>query len=135
VVKRVGFAEVATRIELVVPDFAGGRAFLKEEHDRLHARALERAARTIEHGVEVAAFQQQLAQAHGSGVGVGEGGGLGDNAAATASLEHLYEVLEEEKGGFACADRKILLHLFAFVAAEWWIGQYHVVAVFLLNIG
>ena len=36
---------------------------------------------------------------------------------------------------FASADREILLHFLAFLAAEGRIGQHHVEAVFLLNVG
>ena len=70
VVERVGLAEVATGVELIEPDFAGGCAFLEEQHHGLHARALEDAAREIKDGVEVAAFEQVLAQAHGGVVGI-----------------------------------------------------------------
>ena len=135
VVERVGLAEVAAGVELVEPDLARGRAFLEEEHHGLHARALERAAGAVEHGVQVAAFQQQLAQAHRGVVGVGEEGVLDDHAAAPAGLEHLDEVLEEEEGGLAGADGEVLLHFLALLAAEGRIGQHHVVAVLLLNVG
>ena len=97
IIQRVGLAQVAARVELVEPDFAGRRAFLEEEHHGLHARALEGAAGAVEHGVEVAAFQQKLAQAHGGVVGVGEEGVFDDHAAASAGFQNLDEVLEEEK--------------------------------------
>ena len=135
VVERVGLAEVAAGVELVEPDLARRRAFLEEEHHGLHARALERAAGAVEHGVQVAAFQQQLAQAHRGVVGVGEKGVLDDDAAAAAGLEHLDEVLEEEERGLAGADGEVLLHFLALLAAEGRIGQHHVVAVLLLNVG
>ena len=125
VVERVGLAEVAAGVELVEPDFARRRAFLEEEHHGLHARALERAAGAVEHGVEVAAFQQELAQAHGGVVGVGEEGVLDDHAAAPAGLEDFDEVLEEEEGGLAGADGEVLLHLLALFAAEGRIGQHN----------
>ena len=70
VVERVGLAHVATGVELVVPDFASLRPFLKEEHHGLHARALERAARAVEYAMQVALFEKLLAQTHGSVVGV-----------------------------------------------------------------
>ena len=57
----IRLAEVAAGIELVVPDLASRRAFLEEQHDGLHACSLERATGAIEHRVQVAAFQQQLA--------------------------------------------------------------------------
>ena len=44
-------------------------------------------------------------------------------------------MLEEQEGGLASADGEVLLHFLAFLAAEGRIGQHHVVAVFLLNIG
>jgi hypothetical protein len=135
VVERVGLAQVAAGVELVVPDLARGRALLEEQHHGLHARALEGAAGAVEHGVQVAAFQQQLAQADRGVVGVGEEGVLDDDAAAAAGLEHLDEVLEEQEGGLAGADGEVLLHLLALLAAEGRIGQDHVEAVLLLNVG
>ena len=51
VVKRVGLAEFASGVELVVPHLAGGGALLEEQHHGLDARALESAARTVEYGV------------------------------------------------------------------------------------
>ena len=62
IVERVGLAEVAAGVELVVPDLARWRAFLEEEDHSLDARPLEGSAGAVEHGVEVAAFQQQLAR-------------------------------------------------------------------------
>ena len=135
VVERVGLAHVAAGVELVVPDLARRCAFLEEQHHGLHARALERAAGAVEHGVQVAAFQQQLPQADGGVVGVGEEGVLDDDAAAAAGLEDLDEVLEEQERGLAGADGEVLLHLLAFLAAEGRIGQDHVEAVLLLNVG
>ena len=88
-------AEIAAGVELVEPDFPGGRAFLEEEHHGLHTRALERAAGAVEHGVKVAAFQQELAQAHGGVVGVREKRVFDDDAAAPARLEDFDEVLKE----------------------------------------
>src|SRR5665648_201005 len=64
IVQRVRLAEVPPRIELVVPDPPRRRALLEEEHHGLHAGALEGAAGAIEHGVQVAAFQHELPQAH-----------------------------------------------------------------------
>ena len=55
VVERRGFAEAAAGVELVVPDAAGGGAFLEEQDDRFDARALERAAGAVEDRVQVAA--------------------------------------------------------------------------------
>ena len=50
-------------------------------------------------------------------------------------LEDLDEVLEEQEGGLAGADGEVLLHLLALLAAEGRIGQHHVEAVLLLNVG
>ena len=135
VVERVDLAQVAARVELVEPDLARGRAFLEEEHHGLHARALERAAGAVEHGVKVAVFQQQLAQAHRGVVGVGEEGVLNDDAAAPASFQHPDEVLEEEEGGLPGAYWEVLLHFLALLAAEGRVCQHHVVAVLVLNVG
>ena len=135
IVERVGLAHVAAGVELVEPDLAGRRALLEEQHHRLHARALERAAGAVEHRVQVAAFQQQLAQAHRGVVGVREERVLDDDAAAPAGLQHLDEVLEEQERRLAGADGEVLLHLLALLAAEGRIGQHHVVAVLVLNVG
>src|ERR1019366_8350660 len=101
----------------------------------LDARALEGAAGAIEHGIEVAAFEQQFAQAHGSVVGVGEEGVFDDHAAAPARLQYLDEVLEEEEGRLAGAYGEVLLHLLPLLPAEGGIGQHYVVAVLLLYVG
>ena len=101
----------------------------------LDAGALEGAAGHIEDGVEVAFFEEFLAQADGGVVGVGEEGVLDDDAGAASGLEDLDEVLEEEEGGLAGADGEVLLHFLAFLAAERGIGQHHVEAVFFLDVG
>jgi hypothetical protein len=134
IVERVGLAHVAAGIELVVPNLARGRALLEEEHHGLHARALEGAAGAVEHGMKVAAFQQELAQAHGGVVSVGEEGVLDDHAAAASSFEHLDEVLEKQERGFAGADGEVLLHFGAFLAAEGRVGHDDLDAVLLLNV-
>ena len=135
VVERVGLAEVAAGVELVEPDLAGRRAFLEEQHHGLHARPLERAAGAVEHGVQVAAFQQQLPQAGRGVVGVRQERVLDDHAAPPAGLEHLDEVLQEQERRLAGADRKVLLHFLALLAAEGRIGQHHVKTVLFLNVG
>ena len=43
-------------------------------------------------------------------------------------------MLEEQKGGFACFDREVLLHLGPFLASKRGIGQDDIVAVFFLNV-
>ncbi len=111
------------------------RAFLEEQHHGLHARADEGAAGAIEHGVQVAFFEQLLAQADGGVVGVGEEGVLDDDAGAASGLEDFDEVLEEEEGGLAGADGEVLLHFLALFAAEGRIGQDDVEAVLFLNVG
>ena len=84
--------------------------------------------------MELAAFQEELPEAHRGVVGVGEECVLDDDASATSGLEHLDEVLKEEEGCLAGADRKILLDFLSLLAAEGWIGKDDVVAVFFLNI-
>ena len=101
VIERIGFAQVAAGIELVVPDFAGWRAFFEKEDNGFDACALKRAAGTVEDGVEVAGFEKQLAQADGGIVRVGEESVFDNDAAAAAGFENFDEVLEEEEGGFA----------------------------------
>ena len=118
VVERVGLPHVAAGVELVEPDLARLRAFLKEEHHGLHTGADERAAGAVEHGVEVAFFEEFLAQADGSVVGVGEEGVLDDNAGAATGLEDFDEVLEEEECGLASADGEVLLHFLALLSAH-----------------
>ena len=135
VVERVGLAHVAAGVELVEPDLARLRAFLKEEHDGLHARADERAAGAVEHGVEVAFFEELLAQADGGVVGVGEEGVLDDDAGAAAGLEDFDEVLEEEERGLAGADGEVLLHFLALFAAEGRVGDDDVEAILFLHVG
>ena len=135
VVERVRLAHVPARLELVVPDLPGRSTLLEEEHDRLHARAEERAAGQVQHGVEVAALQQELAQADRGVVGVAQEGVLDDDGGATASLGAPDEVLEEEVRGLAGLDWEVLLDLRSLLAAERRIGQDDVVAVLLLDVG
>ena len=135
VVEWVGLAHVTAGVELVEPDLARLRAFLKEEHYGLHARADERAAGAVEHGVEVTFFEELLAQADGRVVGVGEEGVLDDDAGAASGLEDFDEVLEEEERGLAGADGEVLLHFLALFAAEGRIGDDDVEAVLFLHVG
>ena len=135
VVKRVGLPHVATGVELVEPDLARLRAFLKEEHDGLHARADKRAAGAVEHGVEVALPDEFLAQTDGGVVGVGEKGVLDDDASTATGLEDFDEVLKEEECGLTGADGEVLLYLPALFAAERRIGDDDVEAVFFLHVG
>jgi len=44
-------------------------------------------------------------------------------------------VLKEQERRLSGADGEVLLHLFAFIAAEGWIGHHHLIAVLLLNVG
>src|ERR1019366_1043596 len=122
-------------VELVIPDVARLRALPEEQHYGLHARSLKSAAGAIEHGVQTATLQQQLAQAHRSIVGVREEGVLDDHAAAPAGLENLDEVLQEEERRLAGPYGEVLLHFLALLAAEGRIGQHHVVAVLFLYVG
>ena len=66
-------------------------------------------------------------------VGVGEEGVLDDDRAASAGLEDLDEVLEEEERGLAGADGEVLLHLRTFFSTEWGVRKNSVVAVLFLN--
>ncbi|MNF76273.1 hypothetical protein D3C84_583850 [compost metagenome] len=84
--------------------------------------------------MQVAAFQQQFAQADRGVVAVTEKGVLDYDGGLAAGLEQLDKVLEEQKGGFPGLDWEVLLHLFAFLAAEWRVGQHDVVTVLVLNI-
>jgi len=84
--------------------------------------------------VQVALFEELFAEAYRRVVGVGEEGVLDDDACPTTCLENFYEVLKKEEGCFAGFDGKVLLDLFAFFAAEGWVGKHDVVAVFVLNV-
>ena len=135
VVQRVGLAEVSAGVELVVPRRSGRRSFLEEQDHGLHSGSLKRAAGAVQNCVQVAAFQQQFAEAHQGVVGVGQERVLDDHAHPPAGFQHLDESLQEQKRGLACANREILLDLFAFLPAERWIDDDHVDSVFVLNVG
>ena len=85
--------------------------------------------------MEIAAFQQELAQTYRGVVGVGQEGILDDHAGPAAGFEDLDEMLEEQKGGLAGTDGEVLLDLLALLAAEGRIGEHHIVAVLFLNVG
>ena len=85
--------------------------------------------------MEVAFFEELLAQADGGVVGVGEEGVLDDDPGAASGLEDLDEVLEEEERGLAGADGEVLLHFLALFAAEGRIGNDDVEAVLFLHVG
>lgn len=104
VVERVRFAKASARIQLVEPDSASRSPFLEEEHDGLDARTLKRAAGTVEHGVEIAAFQEQFAEAHRGIVGIREKRILDYDAAPPTGLEDFDEVLQEKERGLAGSD-------------------------------
>ena len=133
IVERVGFPHVPAGIELVEPNLPGRRAFFEKQNHGFHARALEGTAGAIEHGVEIAALEQEFPQADGGVVGVAEEGVLDDDASAAPSFEDFDEMLEEEEGGLAGADGEIFLHFLALLAAEGWIGEDDVEAVFFLH--
>ncbi len=135
VIERIGLTHVSSGIKLVVPNFACGCAFLKEQHNGLNPSAQERAAGTVEHGMQIAAFQQMLAEADGGIVGVTQECVLDDDAGAATGFEDFDVMLEKEVGGLASADGEILLHFLAFLAAEGRIGLDDVVPVFFLNVG
>ena len=97
--------------------------------------ALEGAAGAIEHGVQVAAFQQELALAHRGVVAVGEEGVLDNHTRPATGPEHLDKVLEKEKRGLAGADGEVLLDLLTLLTAEGRIGEDDVVSVLLLDVG
>src|SRR3546814_8717067 len=59
---------------------------------------------------------------------------LDDDAGASTGLEHLDEVLQEQERGLAGADREVLLHLGAFLAAEGRIGEHDIKAVLVLDV-
>jgi len=118
VVERVSLAEIAARVELIEPDLARGSAFLEEKHYGLHARPLERTAGTVEDSMQIAAFQQELAQTHGGIVGVREKGVLDDHADAPAGFQDFNEMLEKKEGRLAGTNGEIPLHFLAFFTAE-----------------
>jgi hypothetical protein len=56
-------------------------------------------------------------------------------AARPPAFKRLDEVLQEQEGRLAGLDREVLLHLLALLAAEGRVGQDHVVAVAVLDVG
>ena len=135
VIERIGLAHVAAGVELVEPHTSCAFSFFKKQNNRLHARADECAAGAVEHGVEVALFEEFLPQADGGVVGVLEEGVLDDDPRAASGLEDFNEVLEEEERGLASADGEVLLHFLALFAAEGRIGDDDVEAVLFLHVG
>src|SRR5450755_1065620 len=128
-------AHAAAQVQLIEPDLPRGRTLIKKEHDSLNARPQKRTARAIEHGMQITTLQQQFAQAHGRIISIRQKRILNNHARASARSHDLDEVLQEQIRRLAGADRKILLDLFALLAAEGWIGEHHVIAVLLLNVG
>ena len=85
--------------------------------------------------MQVAGFQQQLAQADRGVVGVRQKGVLDDHAGPATGLEHLDEVLQEQEGRLAGADREVLLHFLPLAATEGRISEDHIHPVLVLNVG
>ena len=85
--------------------------------------------------MEVAALEQQLAQGNRRVVGVRQEGVLDDDTCPATGLEHLDEVLEEQERRLASADREVLLHLLALLAAKGGIGEDHVHPILVLDVG
>lgn len=134
-VEGVGLAQVAVQVQLVEPDLPGGFALFEEQHHGLHPGTGEGASGQVQYGMQVAVFQQGLADGHGGVVGIAEKGVLDDHTGLATRLQDLDEVLQEEGGGLSGLDREVLLHLGAFLATEGRIGQHHVIAVLFLNVG
>src|SRR5687768_6436368 len=68
-VERVRLPEVSAGIELIEPNFPGLGTLLEEQNNGLYSGALERAARAIEHRVQITALEQMLPQTHRGVVG------------------------------------------------------------------
>jgi len=84
--------------------------------------------------VEIALFEKLLAQADGGVVGIGKEGVLDDDASSAPSPQNFDEMLEEEEGGFAGADGKVLLDFTPLLAAKRGIGEDDFVAILILNV-
>ena len=68
--------------------------------------------------MEVAGFEEKLAQGDGGVVRVREEGVLDDDARPSSRLEDLDEVLKEEEGGLAGFEGEVWLDLRALLPAE-----------------
>lgn len=135
IIERIGLAHIPPRIKLIIPDLLRGCPFCKKEHHSLHPGPEKGAAGTIQHGMEIAGFQQIPAQGLGRIIGIGEKGVLDHHRSPAPGLEKFDKMLEKEEGGLAGLDGEILLNLLAFLAPERRIGQDDVVAVLLLHMG
>ena len=61
IVQGIGLAQPSARVQLVIPDLARGRPFLKKQHHGLDARAKKGAAGAVQDGVQIATLQEFLA--------------------------------------------------------------------------
>ena len=84
--------------------------------------------------MQVAAFQQQFPQAHRGIIRVRQERVFDDDGGTATRLQHLDQVLEEQKSRLAGADREILLHLFPFLAPKGRICQHHLEPILVLNV-
>ena len=135
VVERIGLAEIAAGIELVEPDLPRRRALLEEQHHGLHARALERAAGQSSTVCRLQLSSSSLRSATEALSVFDRNVFLMTMPARPPAFSDLDEMLQEQERGLAGLDREILLHLRPLLAAERRIGQHHVEAVLLLDVG
>jgi hypothetical protein len=134
VVQRVGFAQAATGVELVVPDLLRRLALLKKQHHRLHPRPNEGAAGAVEHRVQVTARQQLSPNGAGGIVRVRQKGVFDHHRRSAPLPQHLDEVLQKQERRFPRFDREVLLHLLPLFAPKRRIRQDHIKAVLVLHV-
>ena len=85
--------------------------------------------------MEVAFFQEFLAQFNGGVIGIGQEGVLDDDTGIATCFEVLDEVFQEEVCRFSGLDGEVLLHLLTLAAAKRGICQDVVKLVLGLDIG
>src|SRR5215203_6057834 len=84
--------------------------------------------------MEVAVFQQLLAQRARRAVRIRQKRVLDDDCSPSARLQRLDDMLQKQKRRFPRLDREVLLDLGAFLAAKGWIGENYVKTILVLDI-
>ena len=121
-VERIGLAQAAAGVEVVVPDVAGGCTLFKKQHHGFDTGTEEGATGAVEDGMQLTASQQFLAQCFGCLVGIGQESVFNHHRCTATGFEVFDEMLQEQVSRLSCGYGKILLDFCSFFSSKWRVG-------------